>query len=106
PLVALQAEYHAYLDQSKLLAAVRQRGMAFIAYCPLRRRRLFRDPVLAEIAKARGRSIAQVALRWLMQQNVAAIPRSSNPQRIADNFKVFDFTLSQAEMARLSPLTR
>ena len=51
---ALQAEYHPYLDQSKLLAAVRQRGMAFIAYCPLGRGRLFSDPVLAEIAKARG----------------------------------------------------
>ena len=54
PLVALQAEYHPYLDQTKLLDAVRQRGMAFIAYCPLGRGRLFSDPVLAEIAKARG----------------------------------------------------
>jgi len=98
PLVALQAEYHPYLDQSKLLAAVRQRGMVFTAYCPLGRGRLFGDPVLAEIAKARGKSIAQIALRWLMQQNVAAIPRSSNPERIADNFKVFDFTLSDDEM--------
>jgi diketogulonate reductase-like aldo/keto reductase len=106
PLSALQAEYHAYLDQSKLLAAVRQRGMVFIAYCPLGRGRLFSDPVLAEIAKARGRSIAQVALRWLMQQNVAAIPRSSDPQRIADNFKVFDFTLSDDEMTRISALKR
>ena len=72
PLVALQAEYHPYLDQTKLLAAVRARGLVFVAYCPLGRGRLFSDPVLAEIAKARGRSIAQIALRWLMQQNVAA----------------------------------
>ena len=106
PLVTNQVEYHPYLDQSKLLAAVRQRGMAFVAYCPLGRGRLFSDPVLTEIAKARGRSIAQIALRWLMQQNVAAIPRSSNPARIADNFKVFDFTLSDAEMKRISALKR
>jgi diketogulonate reductase-like aldo/keto reductase len=106
PLVALQAEYHPYLDQSKLLAAVRQRGMVFIAYCPLGRGRLFSDPVLADIAKARGKSIAQIALRWLMQQNVAAIPRSSNPARIADNFKVFDFTLSDDEMQRIDALKR
>jgi 2,5-diketo-D-gluconate reductase B len=106
PLSALQAEYHPYLDQSKLLAAVRQRGMVFIAYCPLGRGRLFSDPVLADIAKARGKSIAQVALRWLMQQNVAAIPRSSNPARIADNFKVFDFTLSDDEMQRIYALKR
>ena len=106
PLVALQAEYHPYLDQTKLLDAVRRRGMAFIAYCPLGRGRLFSDPVLAEIAKARGKSIAQIALRWLMQQNVAAIPRSSNAARIADNAKVFDFTLSDDEMARIAMLKR
>jgi 2,5-diketo-D-gluconate reductase B len=106
PLVALQAEYHPYLDQAKLLNAVRQRGMVFIAYCPLGRGRLFSDPVLAEIAKARGKSIAQIALRWLMQQNVAAIPRSSNPDRIADNFKVFDFTLSADEMTLIAALKR
>ena len=94
PLVALQAEYHPYLDQSKLLAAVRKHGLVFIAYCPLGRGRLFGDPVLAEIAKTRGRSIAQIALRWLIQQNVAAIPFSSKPQRIADNFNVFDFALT------------
>jgi len=102
PLVALQAEYHPYLDQTKLLDAVRARGLAFVAYCPLGRGRLFGDEILAGIAKARGRSIAQIALRWLMQQNVAAIPRSSNPQRIANNLNVFDFTLSDDEMARIA----
>jgi diketogulonate reductase-like aldo/keto reductase len=106
PLVALQAEYHPYLDQAKLVAAARARGLVYVAYCPLGRGRLFGDKVLAEIAQARGRSIAQIALRWLMQQNVAAIPRSSNPQRIADNFKVFDFTLSDDEMARIFALRR
>ena len=80
--------------------------MAFVAYCPLGRGRLFSDPVLAEIAQSRGRSIAQIALRWLMQQGVGAIPRSSNSQRIADNFKVFDFTLSDDEMKRISALKR
>ncbi len=106
PLVALQAEYHAFLDQSKLLAAVRQHGLVFIAYCPLGRGRLFSDPVLADIAGKRGRSIAQIALRWLLQQNVAAIPFSSKPQRIADNFNVFDFTLDDDEMKRIAALKR
>jgi diketogulonate reductase-like aldo/keto reductase len=106
PLVALQAEYHPYLDQSKLVAAVHTRGLVYVAYCPLGRGRLFGDKVLAEIAQKRGRSIAQIALRWLMQQNVAAIPRSSNPARIADNFKVFDFVLSDEEMARIFALQR
>lgn len=106
PLVALQAEYHPYLDQSKLLAAVRQHGLVFIAYCPLGRGRLFGDPVLTEIAEKRGRSVAQIALRWLLQQNVAAIPFSSKPQRIADNFNVFDFTLDDDEMKRIAALKR
>jgi len=106
PLVCLQAECHPYLDQTRLLNAVRSRGMAFIAYCPLGRGRLFSDPVLTEIAQERGKSIAQIALRWLMQQGLGAIPRSSNPQRIADNVKVFDFTLSDGEMKRIAALKR
>ena len=106
PLVALQAEYHPFLDQVKLLAAVRRHKLTFIAYCPLGRGRLFGDPVLADIAEQRGRSIAQIALRWLLQQNVAAIPFSSKPERIADNFNVFDFTLTDDEMKRIAALKR
>ncbi len=106
PLVALQAEYHPYLNQTKVLAATRERELVFIAYCPLGRGRLFNDPILGAIAKARGRSIAQVALRWLIQQDVAVIPRSSNPQRIVENSRVFDFSLSDDEMRRISALKR
>ena len=102
----LQAEYHPFLDQSKLLAAVRRHKLVFVAFCPLGRGRLFGDPVLTEIAAARGRSIAQIALRWLIQQDVAAIPFSSNPQRIVDNFNVFDFALTGDEMARIAALKR
>ena len=99
PLVALQAEYHPYLDQSKLLAAVRRHKLVFIAYCPLGRGRLFGDPVLAQIAGEHGRTVAQVALRWSLQQNVAPIPFSSKPQRIAENLMVFDFALSAHDIA-------
>jgi len=106
PLVVLQAELHPYLDQSKLLAAARRHGLVYIAYCPLARGRLFGDPVLDDIADKRGRSVAQVALRWLMQQNVAAIPFSSKPERIADNFNVFDFALDEEDMAQISALKR
>jgi diketogulonate reductase-like aldo/keto reductase len=106
PLAALQAEYHPYLDQTKLLGAVRRHGLVFVAYCPLGRGRLFNDPVLTEIARKRGRSIAQIALRWLIQQGVAPIPRSSNPTRIAENFNVFDFALDDNEMARIAAQKR
>jgi diketogulonate reductase-like aldo/keto reductase len=106
PLVVLQAEYHPYLEQAKLLAAARRHKLVFIAHCPLGRGRLFDDPVLGEIAKARGRTIAQVALRWLIQQDIAAIPFSSKVVRIAENFNVFDFTLSDDEMKRIAALKR
>ena len=107
PLVTLQAEYHPYLDQSTLLEACRKRGLIYTAYCPLGRGRIFKDPVLEEIAKAKGKTIAQVTLRWLIQKGIVApIPRSSNPARLADNLAVFDFTLGDDEMARIDALKR
>jgi diketogulonate reductase-like aldo/keto reductase len=106
PLATLQAEYHPYLDQSRVLAYCRKQGLVFTAYCPLARGRMFADPVLTEIARNKGRTIAQVALRWLMQQNVAAIPRSSNPERIAQNLDIFNFELTDGEMNRIFALKR
>ena len=107
PLVALQAEYHPHLDQSKLLAFCRKVGLAFIAYCPLGRGRVFKDPVLAEMARERGKTIAQIVMRWLVQQgNIAPIPRSSNPQHMGESLAVFDFELSGTEMERISALRR
>ena len=106
PLAVLQAEYHPYLDQAKLMAAARRHGLVFIAYCPLARGRLFGDPVLEAIATARGVSLAQIALRWLIQQGIAVIPFSSKPERIAGNFDVLGFELSDEEMARIAALAR
>jgi 2,5-diketo-D-gluconate reductase B len=107
PLVNLQAEYHPYLDQTRLAQACRRRGIVFTAYCPLGRGRMLRDPVLADIAAHRGRPLAQIALRWLVQQgNIVPIPRSSNPGRMAENLNVFDFTLTGNEMQRIAALKR
>jgi diketogulonate reductase-like aldo/keto reductase len=107
PLVNLQAEYHAHLDQTKLIEACRRRGLIFTAYCPLGRGRLLRDPVLADIAARNGRPLAQIALRWLVQQgNIIPIPRSSSPARMAENLGVFDFALTEEEMKRIAALKR
>ena len=107
PLVTDQVEYHPYLRQSTLLAACRRHGLILTAHCPLARGRLIDDPVLAEIARRHGRTVAQVALRWLIQQpNVAAIPRSSNPGRIAANLDVFGFSLADDEVLRIDLLAR
>jgi 2,5-diketo-D-gluconate reductase B len=107
PLVNLQAEYHPHLDQTKLLEACRRRGLIFTAYCPLGRGRLLRDPVLADIAARKGRPLAQIALRWLVQQgNIIPIPRSSDPKRMAENLAIFDFALTDEEIKRISALKR
>jgi 2,5-diketo-D-gluconate reductase B len=107
PIINVQVEYHPYLDQTKLLAAVRRLGLAMTAYCPLGRGKLIHDPVVAEIARAKGKTVAQVVLRWHLQQpNVIPIPRSSNPGRQAENLNIFDFTLSDEEMRRIHALAR
>ena len=107
PLVSLQAEYHPYLDQSKVLEACRRWGIVLTAYCPLARGKVFNDPTLGGIAKNRGKTIAQIALRWIMQQgNIAAIPRSADPKHMAESLQVFDFELTGDEMARISALKR
>ena len=107
PLVTLQAEYHPYLDQTKVLDYCRRQGLIFTAYCPLARGRLFNDPVLTAIAQARGKTVSQVVLRWLVQQgNIAPIPRSSNPQHIAQNLDIYDFSLTADEMQRIHGLAR
>ena len=107
PLVTLQAECHPYLDQSKVIAACRARGLVLTAYCPLARGRVQGDAVLTEIGKRYGKTCAQVALRSLMQQGIiAAIPRSTNAARIAENIDVFDFALDADDMRRITALAR
>jgi 2,5-diketo-D-gluconate reductase B len=107
PLVTNQVECHPYLDQTKMIAALRRHGMALTAHCPLGRGRLIGDPVLSAIAHERKKTLAQIALRWLIQQEIiAAIPRSSRPERIAENLDVFDFRLTADEMDRISALAR
>jgi diketogulonate reductase-like aldo/keto reductase len=106
PLVTLQVEFHPYLDQGRLITALRQRGMVLTGYCPLGRGRLIDDQVIGEIARERRKSAAQIALRWSVQQGVVPIPRSSNRQRIAENLALFDFTLSDDEMHRIGALNR
>jgi 2,5-diketo-D-gluconate reductase B len=107
PLATLQAEYHPYLDQTRVLEFCKRVGIVFTAYCPLGRGKLFKEPVMAEIARAKGKTIAQIALRWQIQQgNIVPIPRSANPAHMAESLAVFDFTLTDDEMRRIHGLAR
>jgi diketogulonate reductase-like aldo/keto reductase len=104
PLVCNQIEVHVFLDQSKVIAASRKHGMAIVAYSPVARGGLKSDKVLARIGKAHGKSAAQVGLRWLIQQDIVVIPRTSRIERLAENFALFDFKLADAEMAEIGAL--
>src|SRR5664279_5461063 len=105
PLVTNQIEYHAYLPQDRMLAALRGYGMILTAYCPVARGKLLDDATVAAIAKAHGKSVAQICLRWLIQQPmVAAVPRALEEAHIAENLDVFDFSLSEDEMRRIAAL--
>ncbi len=106
PLLVDQVEYHPYLDQDAVLAELRRQNMALIAYSPIARGAAFRDPVLQRIGEAHGKNPGQVTLRWLLQQGVAAIPRSTQEANVAANLAIFDFALSDAEMAEISGLAR
>lgn len=105
PLVCNQVEYHPFIDQTPVLSAVRDYGMALTAYCPIAQGRVFDEPVLKDIAKAHDKSPAQIALKWLIdQKSVAAIPRSSSREHIKDNFDIFDIDLSADETRRIAAL--
>ena len=106
PLVTNQIEVHPFLDQSKVIAACRRHGLSVTAYCPLARGKVSGDPTLGRIGQAHHKSASQAALRYLVQLGVIVIPRSSNAERLAQNMAIFDFKLSDAEMAEIGKLKR
>lgn len=99
-IVCNQVEYHPYLSQRPVAAALERYGLILTAYCPLGRGSVAADSDLARIGQAYGKSASQVALRWLLDQsNVAAIPKSASRAHLAANFAIFDFALSAADRA-------
>jgi 2,5-diketo-D-gluconate reductase B len=104
PLVTNQIEVHPFIDQDKVLAACRVHGLAVTAYCPLARGKVPGNDVLARIGRAHGKTSAQIALRYLVQQGIIPIPRTSNPDHLAANLATFDFTLSDVEMTEIAGL--
>ncbi|MET0721633.1 MAG: aldo/keto reductase [Tardiphaga sp.] len=105
PLVCDQVEYHPYLDQTKVRDACARAGMALVAYSPIARGSIRTDAALARIGGSYGKTPAQICLRWLVQQNVVAIPRTSKVERLTQNIDVFDFALSEEDMAEISAMS-
>jgi len=107
-----QIEVHPYFQQTALQRLHREHSILTQAWSPIGgitsyrggEKRTFDDPTLGEIAGRHGKSPAQVMLRWHLQQGRSAIPKSSKPARIAENFDVFDFALSTSDLAAIDAL--
>ncbi|MGV1795335.1 aldo/keto reductase [Rhizobium sp. A37_96] len=105
-IVTNQIEVHPYLDQRAMTDAARAAGVAITAYYGMADGAVPKDPVLQRIGAAYGKSAAQVGLRWLIQQGFVALSKTAKPERVAENFAVFDFALSDEEMAAIGKLAR
>ena len=99
-----QIELHPDFQQKALRAVHEKLGIRTESWSPLGQGHLLTNPVIAEVARKLGKSPAQVIIRWHMQNGLIVIPKSVTPSRIAENFKVFDFTLDSAAMQALDGL--
>lgn len=105
-LVTNQVEYHPYLKLSKLKAAAKGLGSSITAWSPLAQGKIADDATLNEIGRAHGKTAGQVTLRWLTQQEIIAIPRTSKVSRAEESFDIFDFELTPEQMDRIHALAR
>ena len=101
-----QIETHVFFQRGADRALMREHGTQHESWGPLAEggQGFFENPVLAEIGQAHGKSVAQIALRWLVQSDVVAIPKSVRAERMAENIAVFDFERTDEEMARIATL--
>jgi len=99
-----QIELHPLLNQAELRAVNAEYGIVTEAYGPLGVGKLLENPTVASVAHAHGKTPAQALIRWSIQLGNVVIPRSANPERIKSNLDVFDFELSEDEMAALNAL--
>lgn len=99
-----QVEMHPLFQRLKLREYCKAKNIAVVAWRPLGKGSLLGEPKLIELAKKHSKSPAQVILRWMMQIGVTTIPKSSNEDRIKENFSIFDFELSNADMKEIESI--
>lgn len=104
PLVTNQIEMHPYLDQSAMAALAHATGTVLTAYFGMADGAVPREPLIGEIAARHGKTAAQVGLRWLVQQGVVTLSKTVQPARVAENFGIFDFMLTDTEMSAIASL--
>lgn len=106
PVFTNQVEFHPLIDQTTLVNFMNEKNISLTAYAPLARGHATKNPTLQAIGKKYDKSAAQVCLRWMMQlDNVIAIPKTITPHRLRENIEVFDFELSEKDMALISGLS-
>lgn len=101
-----QIEFHPGYTQPELVKYCREKGITVQAWSPLGSGAVLKDPLLAEIAAKYGKSVAQLCIRFALQQDVVALPKSTNPQRIASNMEVFDFQITDEDMAAIKAMPK
>jgi 2,5-diketo-D-gluconate reductase A len=101
-----QIELHPYFQNSEVAGYCREHGIAIEAWSPIAQGDVLDDPVVLEIAEETGRTAAQVVLRWHIQKDYIVFPKSTTPERIEENFRIFDFELSDDQMQRIDVLER
>ena len=101
-----QLETHVFCQQEQANMYLKEQGTQLMSWGPLAEGRngIFDNPILAEIGKAHGKTVAQVALRYLIEMGAVIIPKSARIERMKENFEIFDFSLSQAEMEQIKTL--
>jgi 2,5-diketo-D-gluconate reductase A len=101
-----QVEAHPYLTNEQVRAYDREHAIATEPWSPIAKGRLLNDPTITAVADRVGRTPAQVTLRWHIQRGDIVFPKSTTPSRIRENFEIFDFELSEDDMAAISALDR
>ena len=101
-----QIELHPYFQNREVVAYGREQGIVTEAWAPIAQGKVLDDPVLIEIAERYGKSVAQVVLRWQIQQGNIVFPKSVTPERIQENIAIFDFELEQADVETIDGLDR
>ncbi|MBQ1368986.1 MAG: aldo/keto reductase [Firmicutes bacterium] len=104
----VQVEAHPYYPQDELKKVLDKNGMGLMAWYPLGHgdKNLINEPVFTDLAEKYGKTNAQIILRWHIQMGNVVIPGSKNPAHIRDNFNIFDFTLSDEEMAKIAAVNK
>ena len=104
----VQVEAHPYYPQTELKKILAETGMGLMAWYPLGHgdKSLREEPIFTELAKKYGKTNAQIILRWHIQSGNVVIPGSKNPDHIRDNFDIFDFVLSDEDMAEISKVNK